>query len=133
MLALVSAGIEFIFSVVPRMRLCFEIVLKTVLITQGWLLLSSACTMSRPFLLLTLPCQQVAWGAQEIWRGCSWEIWSQLTKWIFETIRHCVQQYKLAEEEEEEERGGRWGRWHLSSQGTVTGNGALFSCRWLNT
>jgi len=55
---LVFAGVELIFFIVASMRLSFGFLLKTVLITQGCLvLLSTAYTESRPFLLLTLPHQ----------------------------------------------------------------------------
>jgi len=52
----VLAEIEFIFFLAASVRLCFGFVLKMLLITQGCLLLlSSAYSESRPFLLLTPP------------------------------------------------------------------------------
>ena len=38
---------------------------------MGWSLLGSACAASRPFLLLTLPCQRAGWGAPGLGRGHS--------------------------------------------------------------
>jgi len=68
---LVLAEVELISFIVARMGLCFGFVLKIVLITQRCflLLLSSAHTASRSFLLLTLPHQRVGWGCTRIWEG----------------------------------------------------------------
>jgi len=67
---LVLAGVELIFFTVASMRLCFGFVLKTVsIIGKSSFLLSSAYTVSRPFLLLTPPHQRVGWGCIRSWEG----------------------------------------------------------------
>ena len=69
---LVLAGIELIFFIVPSMGLCFGFVPKTVLIDNTGmflLLLSSAYTESRLFLLLTPPHKWVGWGCTRSWEG----------------------------------------------------------------
>ena len=63
---LILAGVELIFFRVASMRLHFGSVLKT---GKFSLLLSSAYTMSRPFLLLTPPHQRVGWGCTRSWDG----------------------------------------------------------------
>ena len=72
---LVLTAIELIFFIVASMGLMFWICAENSVDNSGMfsLLLSSAYTESRPFLLLTLPCQRVGWGAQEVGRGHSWD------------------------------------------------------------
>lgn len=53
---LILAGMELIFFTVAGVGLCFRFVLKTAMIIEMFsLLLSSACTAPKPFLLLTPP------------------------------------------------------------------------------
>ena len=129
---LVLAGIELIFFIVAGMGLRFGFVLKTVLIIEVFsLLLSSAYTESRPFLLLTPPHQWAGWGCTRSWEGTQP---GQLTPTDQRDIPHhmtyCAQHVKL---EEEEGKGGRLEWWRLSSQVTVTRDGALLSWGRLNT
>ena len=76
------------------------------------------------------PTSEEAGGAQEVGRGHSRDSWPQLTQGIFHTIGCHAQHIKLGEEEG---MGGCSEWWHLSSQVTITRNGALLSWRWLNT
>ena len=65
---LVLAGVEFIFFIVASIGLCFGFVLEAVVIDNTGmfsLLLSSAYTELRPFLLLTPPHQRAGWGVHK--------------------------------------------------------------------
>ena len=71
-IVLVLAGVELIFFIVASMGLCFGFICvgNSVGNTGMFqLLLSSAYTASRPFLLLTPPHQGVGWGCTRSWEG----------------------------------------------------------------
>ena len=116
----------------PQWRICTKMnAIMAVLITQGcfsycWAVLTQSQGL---FCSSHHPTSEEAGGAQEVWRGHSRDSWPQLTKGIFHTIWHHAQHIKLGEEEG---RGGRSEWWRLSSQVTVTHDGALLSWRWLN-
>ena len=65
---LVWTGTELVFFEVACVGLCFGFMVERVLITKACLLLSSACTASRPF-FLTPPHQRVGWGCTRSWEG----------------------------------------------------------------
>jgi len=61
-----------IFFIEASMRLCFTLVLKTGMCDNTGMfssLLSSAYIVSRPFLLLTSPCQWLGCGCTRRWEG----------------------------------------------------------------
>ena len=92
------------------------------------LLLSSAYTESRPFLLLTPPHQRVGWGCTS-WEGTQL---GQLTPTDQRDIPYHMMSCSAYKAGEEEGRGG-YSEWCcLSSQVSVTRDGALLSWRWLN-
>jgi len=64
------------------------------------LLLSSAYTAPRPFLLLALPRQRAGWGAKGAGRGHSRDSHPQLTPGIFHTTGHHAQQIKWRKKKE---------------------------------
>ena len=70
-IVLVLAGMELSVFIVAGMGLCFGFVLETVFDNTGMfsLLLSSADTEPRAFLLLTPPHQQGGWGGTRSWEG----------------------------------------------------------------
>ena len=114
------------------MGLCFGFVLRTVLITQGcfcycWAVLTQSQGL---FCSSHHPTSEWAGGAQGVGRGHSRDSWPQLTKGISHTIWRHAQHIKLGEEEG---RRAHLERWRLSSQVTVTRDGALLSWRWLNS
>jgi len=59
------AGVELLFFIAAHMMLCFRLVTNI----EIWLLLSSACTASRPPLFPTLPPQEVGSGWAKGWEG----------------------------------------------------------------
>ena len=128
---LVLAGIEIIF-IVANMGLCFGFVLKTALIIEGrfhycWAVLTESQGL---FCCSHHPTSKLARSAQEAGRGRSQDSWPELTKGIFHTLWCHVQRIKLGEVEG---RGGCLEWWCLSSQVSVTHDGALLCWRWLNT
>jgi len=62
------------------------------------LLLTSAYTESRPFLLLAPPHQRVGWGCTRSWEGTQPGQLTQLTKGILHAIWRHAQHIKLGEE-----------------------------------
>ena len=129
-IVLVSAGIELIFFVVAGMGLCFGFVLKTVLIIQFSLLLSSAYTASRPPLLLTPPRHGASWGSTRSWEGTQP---GQLAPTDQRDIPHHTASCSAITPGERRRKGGHSEIQHLSSQVTVRRDAALLSWRWLNT
>ena len=123
---LVLAGVELIFFTVAGKGLCAgNSVDNTGMFS---LLLSSAYTESRPFLLLTAPHQQGGWGCTKSWEDTQL---GQLTPTDQrDTAYHMMScsAYKAGRRQ-----GGRSEWWRLSSQVTIMRDGALLSWRWLNT
>ena len=68
--------------------LCFGFVMKTAMLTLWYfyLLKRSAYTEPRIFLLLVLPCQRGAEGAQGAGRRHSQDSWSRQAKEIFHAL-----------------------------------------------
>ena len=80
--------------------------------------LSSAYTESRPFLLLTPPCQRVGWGCTRSWEGTQP---GQLTPTDQTDIPyHMASCSAIKSWGKKKEGGGHSERWHLSSQVTLT-------------
>ena len=95
------------------------------------LLLSRACTESRPFLLLTPPHQRAGWGCTRSWE-VTW--WGQLTPTDQRDILCHMVSCSVQKLGEEGGSGRRHSEWQcLSPQVTVTRDGAPLSRRWLNT
>ena len=114
------------------MGLCSGFVLKTVLIIQRCVLYCGAELTQSQFLFCFSHCptSERAGHVQGAGRGHRWDSWPQLTKGIFHTRCRHAQLTKLGEGKGRE-GCSEW--WCLSSQGTVTCDGALLSWTWLNT
>lgn len=127
---LVLAGIELIFFIVGGMGLWVGFVLEPLLTTQGcfhYWKHYSACSESRPILLLTSPYQQAGWRCTKTWQGTQLGELPSTNQKDITYYRMLSLAYKAGGRREE----GCYSA--LSSPGTDTCAGCLSSLGGLNT
>ncbi|XP_076190115.1 protein unc-93 homolog A isoform X3 [Aptenodytes patagonicus] len=110
--------------------LCSLLFGKISQFTGRKLLFALVLTESRPFLLLTPPHQRVGWGCTRSWEGTEP---GQLTANDQRDNPHHMTSCSAYKAGGRRRKGGRSDQWRLSSQVTITHDGALLSWRWLNT